>query len=69
VLDGLHEDLNRFASHCRAALVTIALCNTLVMPCSRQLTGPVEWAFVVYFIHAPLKLRLEAVVYGWFVKV
>jgi len=29
-----------------AALVTILLCNTLVILCSRQLTGPADWVFV-----------------------
>jgi len=29
-----------------AALVTIVLCNALVVRCSRQLIGPADWVFV-----------------------
>jgi len=44
---------------CRTAVVTIVLCNVLVVLCSRQLIGQADWVFVTL---GPLRCdSLEAV--------
>jgi len=34
-------------SPCCRFVLNILLCNTLVVRCSRQLTGPADWVFVI----------------------